>query len=414
MKKVIVANYRYYVSGGPEVYMFKFMEGCGDVGYDAIPFSVKYKRNVQTPYDKYFISSRGGDSVYYNEIKKTPKTIIKVLQGAFYNPEAVKQINKLIDDEHPQVLYALQVINTLSPSIFKAAKKKGLKVIHRISDFNLVCPKSDLLLGENTCDLCLNGDLNQGIIHRCYHGSKAASIIRCESMKYHRRKNLYRYVDYFITPTDFTRNILIKGGFDPQKIVKVPTFIDSQAIQPCYTHDHYLLFLGRLVPEKGAKYAVEAMRYLKDFPNVKLKITGDLSEKDVEIQTIIKENDLQDRIEFVGFRRGKDLDDLIRGAICILCPAIWYDNMPNTVIEGYAYGKPVIASDFGCFPELIEDGKTGFLFEPKNAIALADKARRLIEDDELRIRLGKAARVKVERDFSPKQHLEKLKALFES
>ena len=88
--------------------------------------------------------------------------------------------------------------------------------------------------------------------------------------------------------------------------------------------------------------------------------------------------------------------------------------MPNTVIEGYAYGKPVIASDFGCFPELIEDGKTGFLFEPKNAIALADKARRLIEDDELRIRLGKAARVKAERDFSPKQHFEKLKALFES
>lgn len=90
-KKVIVANYRYYVSGGPEVYMFKFMERCGDIGYAPIPFSVKYSKNEPTEYEKYFISSRGGDSVYYDQIKKTPKAIYKTLQGAFYNKEAVKK-----------------------------------------------------------------------------------------------------------------------------------------------------------------------------------------------------------------------------------------------------------------------------------------------------------------------------------
>ena len=411
-KKVIVANYRFYVSGGPEVYMFKFMDKCGDIGYTPIPFSVKYSKNEPTEYDKYFISSRGGDSVYYDQIKKTPKAIYKTLQGAFYNKEAVKKINKLIDDEHPQVLFALQVINTLSPSIFKAAKKKGLKVVHRISDFNLICPNSTLLRDNKVCELCVKGDLNNGVKYRCYHGSKIMSMIRCMSMKYHRKKKLYKYVDYFVTPTDFTRNKLIEGGFPAEKVIKIPTFIDSSAITPKYENDGYLLFLGRLVEEKGVYYAIEAMKYLKE-TGLKLKVTGTLTEKEADLKALIDENGLADCVDFVGFKRGKELEDLISNCMCVLCPAIWYENMPNTVIEAYAYGKPVIASNFGCFPELIEEGRTGYLFEPKNSEQLAQKVRLLLDNDNL-VSMGKQARAKVERDFSAEQHLSKLKEIFEN
>lgn len=413
-KKVIVANYRYHVTGGPEVYMFKFIENCNSIGYDAIPFSVNYSKNVETPYSKYFIKSRSGDSVYYNGIKKTPSAIYRTLSGAFYNKEAARNIKKLIKDENPKVLYALQVINTLSPSIFKAAKKKGLTVIHRISDFNMMCPKSDFLRGENVCELCLNGDLKQGINNRCYHGSKAASMIRCYSMMYHRRKKLYDYVDYFITPTNFTRNKMIEAGFDANKIVTIPTFIDSTQITPNFDNYDYLLFLGRLVPEKGAKYAIEAMKYLNEYPKLKLKITGQLTDKDAELKKLIEENHLEDRIEFTGFVRGKELEDLISHSMAVLCPAIWYDNMPNTVIEAYAYGKPVIASNFGCFPELVDDNKTGYLFEPKNSKELADKIKLLASDHNLCQNLGHNAREKVEDVFNPQQHFDKLKELFES
>ena len=410
-KKIIVANYRYYVSGGPEVYMFKFMDNCRSIGYESIPFSVNYKQNIETPYSKYFISSRGGDSVYYNQIKKTPKAIIKTLQGAFYNKEAVKNLNKLIDDEKPQVLYALQVINTLSPSIFKAAKKKGLKVVHRISDFNLICPKSDLLLGENPCELCIKHGLKHGLKNKCIHGSKMATIIRCESMKYHRRKKMYKYVDYFVTPTEFTRQKLIDGGFDANKIIKIPTFIDSKNITPNYSNKKYVLFLGRLGPEKGVKYAIEAMSYLKEFSDIKLKVTGELI--DGAIKDYIISNNLSDRIDFVGFKRGKELEELISNCMCILCPAIWYDNMPNTVLEAYAFGKPVIASRIGCFPELIEDGKTGYMFEPKNSQDLSEKIRLLICDEILANELGKNSRKKVEEEFSKELHFERLKKLFD-
>lgn len=413
MEKLIIANYRYYISGGPEVYMLKFMEQSQSIGYESIPFSVNYSQNIETEYSKYFISSRSGDSVYYSQIKKTPKSIFRTLSGAFYNREAYKKVSKLIDDEQPKVLYALQVVNTLSPSIFKAAKKKGLKVIHRISDFNLVCPRSDCLRDRNVCQLCVGGDLKNAVKNRCFHGSKMASIIRVKSMKYHRKHKLYKYVDYFVTPTEFTRQMLIKGGFDENKVVRIPTFIDANKYIPNYSNAGYFLFLGRLSIEKGAIYAIEAMRYVKD-SNIKLYVTGELKEEDEEIRQVIQEFNLDDKVCFVGFKTGKELDELISKAICVLCPAIWYDNMPNTVLEAYAYGKPVIASNIGCFPELVEDGRTGFLFEPKNVLELSDKMIMLISDSALCVSMGKNCREKVEKEFSPENHLKQLETLFNS
>lgn len=414
MKKVIVANYRYYVSGGPEVYMFKFMEKSKDIGYESIPFSVNYSLNRPTRFSKYFISSRSNDSIYYSDIKRTPMSIYRTLKGAFYNTEAVRHLKKLIREEKPNALYALQVINTLSPAIFKVAKKKGLKVIHRISDFNLICPKSDFLLNENVCELCLNGDLKNGISNKCYHNSRIASIIRVYSMLYHRKKRLYDYVDFFVTPTDFTRNKLIEAGFDKNKIVKIPTFIDSSKYMPNYENYDYLLFLGRMVPEKGVKYAIQAMKYLKYYKNIKLKITGYKQDMDDELLLFIDKNKLNDVIDFVGFVHGKELDYLIANCMVVLCPAIWYENMPNTVLEAFAYGKPVIASNFGCFPELIENNVDGFLFEPKNVISLADKIKVLLDDKTLCKKMGLNGRKKVEEKYNSEQHFKKLEYLLES
>ncbi|QOS39358.1 glycosyltransferase family 1 protein [Treponema rectale] len=412
MKKIIVANYRYFVTGGPEVYMFKFMENSSSYGYESIPFSVKYSQNEKTAYSKYFIDNRGSDNVYFSGIKKTPKGIYRTLEGAFFNHQAYKKISKLINDEQPSVLYALQVINTISPSVFKAAKKKGLKVVHRISDFNLICPRSDLLRDENVCELCVKGKLKNGICHRCYHGSKMASTIRVKSMEFHRRKKLYDYVDYFVTPTDFTRNKLIEGGFDERKVVKIPTFIDASKIEPNYTDYEYLLFLGRLVPEKGAKYLIEAMKYLNANLNTKAVFTGKFDDLDDYSKAFIRDNNLQERVEFVGFQRGDSLVRLIQHSMAVICPAIWYENMPNTILEAFAYGKPVVASNIGCFSELIRDGYNGILFESKNSKELAEKIENMIVSKSY-VSMGQNGRKTVETEFTPEQHFKKLQELFD-
>ena len=116
------------------------------------------------------------------------------------------------------------------------------------------------------------------------------------------------------------------------------------------------------------------MNYLKNTDYV-LKITGQISdsEEDQKIWNYIKENQLESKVIFTGFKYGVELEDLISKATCVVCPAIWYENMPNTVIEAYAYGKPVVASRIGSLAEIVVDGKTGMLFRMKDAEDMAEK-----------------------------------------
>ena len=99
--------------------------------------------------------------------------------------------------------------------------------------------------------------------------------------------------------------------------------------------------------------------------------------------------------------------------MAILCPAIWYENMPNTVLEAFTYGKPVIASNLGCFPEIIDNEVNGLLFEPKNSFDLSEKIKILVSNKDYCKELGKNGREKVEKVYNVEQHFNKLKEIFD-
>ena len=168
-----------------------------------------------------------------------------------------------------------------------------------------------------------------------------------------------------------------------------------------------------MAKQKGTIYAIEAMKSLQDTDFV-LKITGTITdaEEDQKIWKFIVDNKLEDKVIFTGFVHGQELENLISKATCIVCPAIWYENMPNTVIEAYAYGKPVIASRLGSFPNIIDDETTGFLFEAKNSRDMADKMMRFCNDLGLSIQMGQKARQKCETEFSEEMHMKKLIEVF--
>ena len=208
---------------------------------------------------------------------------------------------------------------------------------------------------------------------------------------------------------------MIEGGIREDKITCIPTFIDTDKYVPCYENEGYFLFLGRVAAQKGVIYVVEAMTSLKKY-GIKLKITGNLDNSDEcrKIEKIIKEKHLEGTIEFVGFKCGHELDELIRKSIAIVNPAIWYENMPNTVIEAYAFGKPVIASRVGSLQEIVVDEKTGLLFELKNTHDLANKMIRFVENKDLAYKLGKQARELCERKYNVEAHYNKVMSLLET
>ena len=207
---------------------------------------------------------------------------------------------------------------------------------------------------------------------------------------------------------------MIKGGVSKDMITVVPSFVDTDKIEPCYKNKKYFLFFGRMSVPKGLIYAIKAFNELNN-SDYKLLITGDFSDlKEENNYSEIKEyKKKNDNIVFTGFKKGKELDDIINNCIAVICPSIWYENMPNTVVEAYAHGKPVIASDIGSLSELVIDNETGFLFETKNYKDLAEKMSKFISDPEIAVELGKNSRLFCVENFNMKQHIDKLIEIFE-
>lgn len=408
--KIIVANYRYFIAGGPERYMFKFIEAAEKRGIEVIPFSVQNSQNKPTKYDKYFAKPRAKE-LMYADTKRSFHNYYGIFRATLWNYEAAGKLRRLIKDTKPDAIYILHEINHLSPSIIRAARKENIRIVHRISDFFMFCARYDFLYENEICEACIHGDYTEAVKKKCVKNSGVGTRLRVAAMKLYKRSRVFEDVDKFIATCLFSKNKLIEGGIPADKIECIPTFINAEDVTPCYENEKYFLFLGRMAHQKGTIYAIEAMSHLKD-TEYSLKITGEITdaEEDRKIWEYVVVNGLQDKIIFTGFKHGVELDELINKAVCIVCPAIWYENMPNTVIEAYAHGKPVVASRIGSLAEIVVDNETGLLFEIRNSKELADKLRQFVNDPELSCRLGQNARKKCEEDYSEEKHMDRVLA----
>lgn len=408
--RILLVNYRYFISGGPEKYMFNIMKMLEDNGHEVIPFSIHSDKNVETEYDKYFVEPIGSrDAVYFDEVKKTPKSIWQMLTRSVYSVEVEKAIQREIRDIKPDLVYIIHFVNKLSPSVITGSKKMGVPVVLRLSDYFLLCPRFDFMHNKKICEDCLTCGYRSCIKKRCVKGSLFASIIRVFAMKVHKMTNIYKNVDAFITPSEFLKKKLAANGFDETKITCIPTFTASKLEVGAPIVGAYGLYFGRITEEKGVETVVKAYETM---PNRQVKIMGDdTTEEAIRLKRYVKEHHINN-VQFIGFRSGEELEAVIKDARFTLIPSIWYDNLPNTALESFQFSKPVIASNIGSLPELVVDGYNGYLFEAGNEGQLAEKIK-LLDDSAIVQEMGANSRKRLESRFAPKTHYDALMKVFE-
>lgn len=407
--KILLVNYRYFISGGPEKYMFNIKKMLEDNGHEVIPFSIHSNKNVKTKYSKYFVEPIGGrDATYFDEVKKTPKSIWQMLTRSIYSFEVESAIKREIKDVKPDLVYIIHFVNKLSPSVIIGARKTGIPVVLRLSDYFLLCPRFDFMYEKKVCEECLTKGYVSCIKKRCVKGSLFASIIRVFSMKFHKAINVYKGVYAFITPSEFLKKKLSLNGFDEDKIHCIPTFTSSKTKVGNPEIGSYGLYFGRVTEEKGVETVIKAYEKL---PEYTVKIMGDdTTEEATKLKNYVKKHKIKN-VEFLGFKSGEELENIIKAARFTLIPSIWYDNLPNTALESFQYSKPVIASNIGSLPELVIDGENGYLFNPSDEEDLIKKIK-MLDDDKLVKKMGEASRRRLENRFSPNAHYEALMKVF--
>ena len=172
-----------------------------------------------------------------------------------------------------------------------------------------------------------------------------------------RKKGWYNKVDKFICPSDFYRKKLQDANFTKSKIVWMRNPLPITTSYELNDHDDgYILYFGRLTREKGVKTLIDAVAHTDCV--LKILGTGPIEQ---ELKNYVAESELEN-VSFEGFKQGNELTDFIKNARAIVLPSEWYENGPYSAMEAMALGKPLIVSNKGGLPELVEDGKNGFIY----------------------------------------------------
>lgn len=221
------------------------------------------------------------------------------------------------------------------------------------------------------------------------------------------------YISFFVAPSQFTREKMIKAGFNKDKIVHIPTFINinGRGVIKSEPDIKRILYVGRLTPEKGIEVLIDAFKLIKDDKAV-LSITGDINSSYAENLISKVPEKIKNRINFIGFKNQKEVKRLFHKSLFFIVPSVCYENQPNVVLEGMACERPVLVSKLGSLSEMVSNGEVGYHFKAGRPEDLAEKIDYLLDNTEKAIEMGKKAGKYVEEHHSLEQHLNALNELF--
>lgn len=403
--KILLVNKYHYVKGGSETYYFGLAKLLESHGHEVIYFAMADEKNFPCEQEKFFVSN-----VDFNgDISKLQK--IKAGFRVLYSFEAKKNISALIEKERPDVVHINLVHRHITLSVVRAIKKYNIPIVFTIHDLNCVCPNHEMLSNGKVCELCLHGKYINCIKNKCVKNSGAKSALAALEAINYKRMGIYDDIDLFITPSAFYKKKLEESGIIHSKIIHMKNFLPTDTVYSCDNPDKgYLLYFGRISEEKGVLTLVKAVEKLKN--NTPLYILGTGSVED-EIKSYISEHNLNGKIKMLGFKSGDELKKYVSQAKCIILPSEWYENGPYAIMEAMSQGKPVIVSHYGGLPEIVEDGKTGFICKPFDSDDLGSCIEKIcsLSEDEYK-EMSKNAVESALANFSPDKYAEKIICLY--
>ena len=143
-----------------------------------------------------------------------------------------------------------------------------------------------------------------------------------------------------------------------------------------------------------------------------LYIAGEGPEEET-IKEIIKENNLEDRVKLLGFLNKKEMTEATRKCKFVVVPSIWYENCPYSILETLAIGKPVIGSNMGGIPELVNDNENGFIYQYDDVDELSNKMKLLFEDEKLVKAFSKKSKELAKENYSREKYYNDIMEIYE-
>lgn len=338
------------------------------------------------------------------EIANSTYGKIKALIAGIYNPFSAIALAKVLDEYRPDIVQVQNLFPLLSPSVFKSIKQRKIPVVMRCPNYRLFCP-SGLSLDPSgmVCERCWGGKELNCIKLNCL-GSRLKSIGYATRNAFARKlKLILDGVDIFIVQSEFQKEKFISQGIRSDKIGILPGISPIINISNDLNIGDWVSFVGRVSAEKGIYEFIESARL---YPEIPFKVAGNLD------PNFIMPNNIPSNLEFVGFKKGDDLDTFYINSRIIVVPSKWYEGFPNVIVRAMLHKKPVITTNIGAMQSIIDHNKNGLLVPPANANSLANAIKTIYHDKTKCIALGKDGYEKATSNYSRESIYSKLMEIY--
>jgi glycosyltransferase involved in cell wall biosynthesis len=401
MKKILSINNYHYRRGGSDVVYLEHAELMENQGMGNAFFSMNHPKNYPTPWSDYFVDEIEFGHAYSLADK------VSMAAKVVYSFEAQRKLRRLIKDFKPDIAHLHCIYHHLSPAILPTLKSAGIPTVMTAHDLKIACPAYKMLNSQGICERCNHGSVLNVVKYRCVRDSLAASAIVAAESGLHRYLDTYRkHLDRVIAPSHFFLEKFVEWGWPREKLTYIPNYADSSKFQPLFTPGKYFIYFGRLAPEKGVGTLIQAS--VKAGVTIKIVGTGPVEQ---ELKFLAQQ--AGGRIDFLGYRSGKELHDLVRGSRAVVLPSEWYENAPMSILESYALGKPVIGARIGGIPEMVVEGETGWTFESKQVNELASRLELVMCADDIVVEnMGMAGREYLKETFGRQRYVDSILTLY--
>lgn len=351
------------------------------------------------------LRAHGHDTLLYvrdnRDISKQSKLVS--LGQTLWSRRSARDIDRIIGSFRPDIIHVHNTFPLISPSIYWAAYRNGVRVIQTLHNFRLFCVQAMFLRDGNLCEDCLGHLPWRGVAHRCYRDSYTQSAAATGMLTLHRALGSYENkVSCYIALNGFCRDLFVKGGLPAAKIRIKPNFVDIKDAGRL-TASGKALFVGRLSLEKGLDVLSEAV---SDYQSPVVDVLGTGPE--------LERLGSNPALALHGVVSTEQVYRAMRSASFLVLPSICYENFPRTLVEAFACSLPVIASRLGALAELVEDSKTGLLFEPGSAGDLRWKMAWAGKHPDRMVEMGRNARRLYEENYTPEANYRLLCDIYEN
>ena len=294
----------------------------------------------------------------------------------FYHKTITQEIIQEIEHFKPDIIHCFSIGAPITPPFMEFAKRKGIKIIFSFRDYYYICPKNYMLNDKNEVLLKHDNALECILHHQPKRNILFDTLLHLKQ-SYH-KKIIKKNIDYFLTPSDNLTDFVVSHFQKEGKTLSNPILIEPK------THsnsaENYILFVGRLVPEKGIFTLLKAFQnVIKKYPNEKLCIVGDGIQL-LELQHFVIKNNLNN-VSFLGNKTRDELQTIYSNAKFTVVPSEYLEAYGNVILESLSFGKTVITSDLVGIKNEIVENKVGLIYSFNNQLELEEKMIELLSND---------------------------------